>query len=429
MIDKLINCLRERGIDIWQIRENGISSAEAFLNGSKLEMLRLSDLSSFNLKIFKPAASGEKDLGIAQAEISAGATNDELIRAVDQLAATADQARVPWFPMPDSGTRDFRIKTATDADLLSVLETVSGLLKETAASEDFFVNHAEIFSTQSLVSHRDSSGSFLQQNIGSGILELAAEVCSRTGTECQIYLTFSGNDKDFIRNTVCEQIKASRAKIQAVPTPAGLKCPVIITRPAVTRFMDYFARRADAACNYGSSQALRPGDSIQGQDPRGDLLDIELIPCLENSSYSSWFDQDGVILKKTRIIEQGKLKNYWGSAQYCHYLGLEPVGRIENILVSGGKHPLSVLRQPPCLEVHEFSAFFIIPGSGYFQGEIRLGWYSDGKSRSAVTGGSVSGRISDVCGNMLFSSEILQSGCFRGPVAVRLDPVSIGGGG
>lgn len=67
------------------------------------------------------------------------------------------------------------------------------------------------------------------------------------------------------------------------------------------------------------------------------------------------------------------------------------------------------------------------PVSGTFGGEIRLGYESDGKTRQAVTSGSLSGNYGKVLKNMKFSKETRQINNFIVPCAVLLEDVSIAG--
>ena len=65
--------------------------------------------------------------------------------------------------------------------------------------------------------------------------------------------------------------------------------------------------------------------------------------------------------------------------------------------------------------------------SGYFGGEIRLGYLFDGEKVSVVTGGSVNGSILELGKDMKFSKEMQKEAGFEGPYEVCIDKVSVAG--
>ena len=79
------------------------------------------------------------------------------------------------------------------------------------------------------------------------------------------------------------------------------------------------------------------------------------------------------------------------------------------------------------LELAAFSHFQMNPMTGNFAGEIRLGWYYDGKTRIPVTGGSISGNIREVQENMYLSKELQQDNNFIGPKTIQLYNVTVVG--
>ncbi len=107
-------------------------------------------------------------------------------------------------------------------------------------------------------------------------------------------------------------------------------------------------------------------------------------------------------------------------------------GSIGNVVVEGGSRPMATLRQGPCLEVVSFSDFQTNPLTGDFGGEIRLAYLSKDGSRDRglpVSGGSISGNILNVQGEMTLSRERQQLNCFSGPESIRLSGLSISGSG
>ena len=82
--------------------------------------------------------------------------------------------------------------------------------------------------------------------------------------------------------------------------------------------------------------------------------------------------------------------------------------QVRNTVVSGGTRTEEEVRQGDYLEVVEFSDFQVSPMGGDIAGEIRLGYlHQDGKVR-IVSGGSVTGQMSEAIPTMEFSNETEQ---------------------
>ena len=65
--------------------------------------------------------------------------------------------------------------------------------------------------------------------------------------------------------------------------------------------------------------------------------------------------------------------------------------------------------------------------TGAIAGEIRLGYYHDGEAVTIVTGGSVSGTMTDFVKTMTVSKELKQYNNMLVPAVTRLHDVSITG--
>ena len=78
------------------------------------------------------------------------------------------------------------------------------------------------------------------------------------------------------------------------------------------------------------------------------------------------------------------------------------------------------------LHVVNFSDFQMDAMSGRFGGEFRLAFYSDGEKVIPLTGGSISGSIMELAGNMKLSSEMQTLKDYAGPFAISIDNVIVG---
>jgi predicted Zn-dependent protease len=108
-------------------------------------------------------------------------------------------------------------------------------------------------------------------------------------------------------------------------------------------------------------------------------------------------------------------------------MNIDPTGELTNITVEPGKYDKKDLRNGKYLEIVSFSDFQVNELTGNYGGEIRLGYLSDGKSLIPVTGGSISGNMSEIADNFVLSNTCTQYFNYYGPDAIKFENSSING--
>ena len=98
-----------------------------------------------------------------------------------------------------------------------------------------------------------------------------------------------------------------------------------------------------------------------------------------------------------------------------------------NLAVSGGSRSEAELRQGTWLEPVEFSDFQVDPMTGDIFGEIRLAYWHDGERTVPVSGGSISGNMHALLGELRLSAETVQYDNWRVPALTRLGGVTVTG--
>ena len=108
------------------------------------------------------------------------------------------------------------------------------------------------------------------------------------------------------------------------------------------------------------------------------------------------------------------------------YLGIKkPTGMIPNVVVKHGSKSIKEMKNEPYLECVKFSSFQVDHYSGFFGGEVRLGYYFDGEKTYPVTGFAISGNIHNLKGSLVFSKEIETKVRYKGPKAVEIKGMKI----
>ncbi|KKK89126.1 hypothetical protein LCGC14_2736250, partial [marine sediment metagenome] len=403
---------------------------ELFFIRDRVDMNRSKEVEHFQLTVYRDFEEGKPYRGSVSLRLYPGSTEAEMEQTIDNGAFAAGLVRNEPFPLvhPSVSTREppARPPPRQDApghvgpgqaapgqtasrfaekDLRHWLKPLSETLYSNAGEG---INSAELFLDRIETRIMNSAGVDVSFTRYRGAIDLITE-CQGDKEEVELskFIEFSDFVPDRIVRLRDQQLRLCRDRAVAAATPS-MESAVMLTGEPVKEFFQYYLAQSSAESAYKGLSILKPGQSAQGAEIRGDLFTLSLDPDLPNSTYSSPWDLDGYPLKKTAVIDRGRLLNFWGPLRFCHYLGIKPSGSIGNVVVEGGSRPMATLRQGPCLEVVSFSDFQTNPLTGDFGGEIRLAYLSKDGSRDRglpVSGGSISGNILNVQGEMTLSRE------------------------
>jgi PmbA protein len=433
MIDKLQQVLAGiENISAWKINDRQIQGQEMFFIRRDLDMQRSKDVRHTYLTIYRDFQEGKKKYrGSVVVQIHPTYTDGEIRSLIEQSLVSARYVYNEVYPLVKPGSEPPRMPESSFASrsLDQWLPPLAEAIYAQEDKEEAGINSAELFLNR--VDNRISNSlgldvSFLSY---SGYIELIVETNGSAG-EVELYreMSFSEFAPDILAAEVCEQLRYCGDRAAARPMPHLKRFPVLITGDPVSDFFGYYLTHSAAESVYSGVSTAKVGESIQGKEITGDRLSLTLEPFLKNSPVSAPVDVDGFALQSTKILDEGKLKRYWGPVRFCRYLDVPPTGSIGNVSVGPGSKNVEELRKEPHLEVVYFSDFISEPLTGDFGGEIRLAYYQDEDGdRYPVTGGSVSGNIRDVQGRMHFSRETRSTTGFQGPVSVLLPEISVAG--
>lgn len=243
--------------------------------------------------------------------------------------------------------------------------------------------------------------------------------------EINDFIEFSDYKEGFISNRIKDKILNAKSRSHCKNVVSINNVPVIINENDVKEFFEYYIQKCSADYIYKDYSNYKINDFVQKTSEKGDLINLNLISDMKNSTFSNNFDEDGVLFEDKNIINEGKLINIWGDSRYSYYLGIEPTGFAYNFEVKGGKYNNIDLRKSNYIEIMEFSDFQVDYITGDFGGEIRLARYFDGSSILAFSGGSISGNVKENESTFNFSKEVNQLNNFIGPKSLKLFNVNI----
>ncbi|HYE09772.1 MAG TPA: metallopeptidase TldD-related protein [Patescibacteria group bacterium] len=440
MLDRIINILKDRkDISDWKVVQTQTTANELFLTKKQIDMPRSKQVNNITVTVYKDfEEEGKKFRGSSAVNIHPTMTDEEIGAAVKDVAFSASYIKNQYYPIPEKSNVEINPLDSkfSSAPLVEWMPKIKDALYKYDNYDKGYFNSSEIFLNKNITTIINSRGVHYSYTSYKGQIEFIT--CWKdSGEEIELYkdIMFSDFEDEFLSKAAQEMLEMSKEKASTKPTQNLESFTVILQGEPVAELLKHYYTQSNAQYVYQHISTAKVQESIQGENILGDKINLIIDPSLNNSVVSAPVDDDGIILTAHKLIDNGILQKYWGTSQYCHYLNVEPTGRINNYIFEGGSKTIEEMRSIPHLEIAAFSDFNINPMTGSFAGEIRLGWHYDGKTRVAVSGGSISGNLNNVQTNMYLSKELQQCNAkevfqplsYQGPKALMLHNVSVAG--
>ena len=432
MLEQIRKLLSEnKNITGYKICETKIHSNELFFVKKNVDMDRAKDVHHFNVTVFIDSEeNGKKLTGSSSTFLHPTMSEEEMGKAIDEATFAARYVKNPYYPLvkPVSTYQKLPESKFEKESFPYWMNEITKAIYRNDIFDQGGINSCEIFlekvETRIVNSEGVDASSVSYQCMVEFITTWKEE-----GEEIELYrcINCSDFDAELLASEVKNMITICRDKAIATSTPALHTFPVILTRGAVKDFFSYYHFKSSASFVYDKYSTWKVGDQLQGENVKGDRITIILDPLINNSTASASFDEDGFALSPIKLIDQGVLKQFAANMRYAHYLGVQPTGSIGNLVVERGSRTAQELQAEPHLMAAAFSDFSLDELTGDFCGEIRLAWYYDGEKTVPVTGGSISGNVSELHHEIYLSKERQKDNGFEGPLMVKIMNCTIAG--
>lgn len=425
MINIIKNIItNNKNVDGYKITEEKIQSNELFLVKKSIDMDRAKDVHHFKIVIYKDIEEDNiKYRGAATINIHPTMSEKEIEIAINEAVFAAKFAKNPYYPLVKNSNlyKKNNESNFSSEDLPHWINEITKAVYKNDIYENGGINSCEIFLNKVYTRIINSEGVDVQGLNYKCMVEYIPTWMGKD-EEVELYrcLNFSNFDSSSIVDDVEGMLNICKDRANAIKIPKIGKMPVILTRGAVPKIFSFYTFKSNAQAIYEEESNWKIGDRILGEDVLGDVISIKIDPFMSNSTKSNFFDEDGFPLDAVTVIEDGVLKNYIASNRYAYYLNIKPTGNINNVIISGGSKTIAELKEEPYLEIAAFSDFTVDTLTGDFGGEIRLAWYFDGSKITSVTGGSISGNITELQKELYLSKELQIENNFVGPKAIKL---------
>ena len=423
MLDTIKKLLNEAGVAAWELSEVRTKGWEFYFIRHALDQHRVRDVTHITVKVYQLIEDGQY-LGSASCEIAPTADEAELRARIADLAYRATLVKNKPYSLRGPEAAEPAAEAPIDVD--AIARDFLRSLREIPETAGEDLNSYEIFVTAKTRRFLNSAGVDVSESYPESMLEAVVNA-RREGHEIELYRNYrSGScDVEGLKRDLLRTMRYGRDRLLARPTPALEKADVLFTGRDAVPLYKYFADRLNAAMVYRKMSDWKLGEPVA--DFRGDRPSLAALRELPNSSRNRRYDQEGAPIRDTVLLEDGVAKNYLGGRMFAAYLGLEQAFIPTNLAASGGTHSAAELQAGRCLEVVEFSDFQVDSLTGDLFGEIRLAYWHDGETVTPVTGGSLSGSMLELAGEMHFSRESAQYDNWRIPAATRIGGVTVTG--
>jgi predicted Zn-dependent protease len=424
----IIELLNEnKKVSAWKLTEVETESCELFYVLKKLETNRATNNKDINLTIY---VDKEGTRGSADIVIYSYMEEDEIRKAIEEGVYSASFAQNKFYeiPGPTDETIVSKVSNLSEKPFVNVIEDIVSAVFKADTHKEGWLNSTEFFLYKKNIHIRNSKGVDISYVRYYGNIEVIPTWKSEH-EEVELYkmIEFGNLDLDYITKEVNDILLLAKLRSEAVTLPKGVKANILLSDEEAKEIVDYFVSDLSYMSEYTHMSISKIGESVQGEEIKGDLLNVKLVPSLVNSVRNAPVDRDGVVLKEIDVIKDGVALTRHGDYRFGYYLGEEhPTGSYSNMKVKCGTTSEEEMKKKPYIECLKFSGMQMDSFSGFFGGEVRLGIYFDGEKTYPVTGFSISGNIKEKRAELTLSKEsISTSSGYEGPKYILVPGMDI----
>lgn len=407
-------------ISDYKINLRSKESYELFFVKGALETVRCTDTCDKEVTVY--VAHGDCK-GEAQFFVYPSTTDEQLSQRIAEAVEKALLINNRTFDLPAGETGSFSVESNFAAqEPLNLASEIAKTVFEANEIENASLNSVEIFLNKRTDRILNSRGLDKTQVRYDAMVEA---IPTYTG-QCQsveLYeqYNFGALDVPALRQEISEKMAQVKARYEAETPAFPIDCPVVLNAQEISELTGNIAHDLNYATVYVHSNLFKKGEAIQ-KNPEGDLIGITMDGQVAGCIHSSFFDSDGLELKQIRLVEAGKVVNYYGANRYGQYLQEAPTGNLPCLILDAGT---AGAPEGNYLEVVSMSGLQVDFYSDYIGGEVRLAYYCDGETVTPVTGISISGQLSQVLERIRFSSETTVFDDYSGPSKAILSDMKI----
>ena len=407
----------------YRIRLSAKESYETFFVKGKLETVRCTDTCD---KIVTVYVDHDGYKGDSQFFVYPSTTEAELDALIEKAVAKALLLNNKMYTLPENETGDFEVESNFSAYTLPQLSAqIADAVFAANTLENADLNSVEIFVNRHTDTVCNSRGIHKTQVRYDAMVEaIPTYNGAKESVELYQQYNFSAFDAATVQKEIADKLQEVKARAAAVTPDFSISCPVVLNKQELCELFASISHDLSFATVYAQAGLFHKGDAIQ-ENLDGDPITITMAGSLPGNIRSACFDSDGMTLKTTKIVENGKAIAYYGDNRFGQYLEEVPTGNLGCIQVNTGSACEKCLTAAPYLEVLSMSGLQVDFFNDYIGGEIRLATYCDGEKTIPVTGISITGSLKQVLSSIRLSAAESVCDDYCGPEKAILQDMKI----
>ena len=398
-------------------------SYECFYVKGKLETVRCTDTCD---KIVTVYVDHGEFKGDSQFYVYPSTTGEELAELIDKAVEKASLLNNKMYHLPENEAGEYEVESNFSAYSLSGLaQEIADAVFRANTLENANLNSVEVFVNRHTDTVVNSRGIHKTQVRYNAMVETIPTFNGETeSVELYQQYNFSAFDAATVEQEIAQKLQEVKARASAIKPDFAMNCKVILNKQELGELFGTISGDLNYATVYSQANLYHKGDDIQA-NPTGDKITITMAGSVPGNIRSAHFDSDGMTLKDTTIVKDGKVVAYYGANRFGQYLEEVPTGNLRCIQVAPGSACEKCLTAAPYLEVLSMSGLQVDPFNDYIGGEIRLAYYCDGEKTTPVTGISITGSLKQVLSSIRLSCETAVDDGYTGPTKAIVQDMKI----
>lgn len=415
---------KNQHVNGWRITEKATLSYELFFVHQSLETVRATDTVSTSVTVYvdHDGTKGDSTFAVYQSM-----TEADIAAKIEAAVARAMLVSNQPYDLPEAGEVTAELPTnMKDCDMKELGVKIADAVFAADTLPGGSINACEIFLYRDTVRVLNSRGVDKTQVTHRAMIEaIPTFTTEKESVELYEDYRFTQFDAAKITAEIAEKMQEVKARSEAVKPAVPMTVNVILRPHEISELISELAWDLNYASVYSHANLHHQGDDLQ-KNGSGDKLTLTLKAVVEGSEKSACFDDDGLALTDTCLIENGVVKNYFGASRFGQYLNVEkPSGSLRCAQVAPGTLPMADMKRQPCLDIVSMSGLQLDLYNDYIGGEIRLAYYFDGEKTVPVTGITMSAKLSEALSSMNLSTETGVSGEYDGPQRMLLKGIAV----
>ena len=422
MLKRIEEKIKALGCSVWALKEEIEKGWEFYFIRHELDQNRVTEVKNIYVTLYRPMGNGM--LGSASGKIEATASDEEIGRSLADIYFQASLVLNPAYELNDKPVESPELR---EVDIAAIAKDFIAAMAQVEETDTEDINSYEIFVKEITRRFRNSNGVEYTVRFPSSMIEVVVNGRSASH-EIELYRMYESGtcDAEKLRSDIEKTLRYAKDRLVTEPTPKLGTFDVLFSTGDAREIYNYFSDKMSAGMIYRQLSEWEIGKPI-AESITGDKITLKAVSSLKNSAEDFPIDEEGAVITDRTLIRDGVAENTWGSRQFSQYLGAKDSSLVYNFVFEGGSRSEEEVRSGDYLEVVEFSDFQVDPMAGDIAGEIRLGYLHQNGEVKIVSGGSVSGNMSEAVSTMVFSAETEQYNNMVIPRVTRLKGLNITG--